>query len=70
MKVRILKEILEDLGFYRVRKGKGSHEIWGNDTGLTFPIPGAPGKELKEGTLRSILRSAGIKLEDLKKKKN
>jgi len=68
MKVRILKKMLKKLGFYQVRAGKGSHEIWGHDSGKIFTIPGAPGKELKEGTFFNILKSAGISLESLEEK--
>ncbi len=60
MKVRILKKILIEAGFYVVRSGKGSHEIWGNDEGLTFPVPGADGNELKQGTQIAIFKAAGL----------
>ena len=68
MKVRILKKMLKKLGFYQIRAGKGSHETWGDDSGKIFTIPGAPGKELKEGTFHSILKSADISLKSLEEK--
>jgi predicted RNA binding protein YcfA (HicA-like mRNA interferase family) len=63
MKVRILKQILTEHGFYFVRQGKGSHEIWGNDHGMRVTIAGPDGREIKLGTLISMLQSAGIKLK-------
>lgn len=42
-----------------VREG-GSHEIWRTGTGQTVVIPRH--RELPEGTVRGILRSAGVKL--------
>lgn len=65
MKVRIFKKKIRKLDFYYVRPGKGSHAIWGNDSGLTFPIPGKDGDELKEGTLLNILKIIGITRESL-----
>ena len=69
MKVRILKQLLKRAGYYRVRAGKGDHEVWGNDTGLTFPVDGSGGTEIKTGTLNAILRQAGITLEIKRKKR-
>jgi predicted RNA binding protein YcfA (HicA-like mRNA interferase family) len=69
MKVRILKKLLTEAGFFVVRSGKGSHEIWGNDDGLTFPVPGADGAELKTGTEIAILKAAGL-FEVVKQKRS
>lgn len=52
-----------------MRAGKGDHEVWGNDTGLTFPVDGSGGTEIKTGTLNAILRQAGITLEIKRKKR-
>ena len=60
MKVRILKKILTEAGFYVERSGKGSHEVWGNGEGLTFPVPGTDGSELKLGTQIAILKASGL----------
>jgi len=51
---------LKALGCVFVRQAAGSHEIWqntGND--LYTTIPNHPG-DMPEGTLRAILRQAGI----------
>jgi predicted RNA binding protein YcfA (HicA-like mRNA interferase family) len=68
MKVRILKQLLKDAGFSFKRQGKGDHEIWGNEEGISFPVDGSDGMEIPIGTLRACLRMAGIKLE--RKSKN
>ncbi|MBF8305877.1 MAG: putative binding protein YcfA, dsRBD-like fold, HicA-like mRNA interferase family, partial [Acidobacteria bacterium] len=45
----------------------GSHEIWRNVvTGRKVTLPHHSGN-MKEGTLRTILREAGIELEDFLK---
>lgn len=50
-------------GFVFARHGRGSHEIWHNpDTGLFTVVPNHPG-DLPEGTLRAILKQAGISAE-------
>ena len=55
---RELAKRLREAGCYPVRPGKGGHEIWRNPaTGKSFTVP----RPLKgEGTLRAILRQAGI----------
>jgi predicted RNA binding protein YcfA (HicA-like mRNA interferase family) len=63
VKVRILKQLLREAGFYFIRSGKGDHEIWGNETGIRFPIDGADGTEIPIGTLKAYLRLAGIQLD-------
>lgn len=51
---------LSSLGFRLDRQAAGSHEIWFNpSTGLYTTIPNHPG-ELPEGTLRAVLRQAGV----------
>ena len=51
---------LSSLGFRLDRQAACSHEIWFNpSTGLYTTIPNHPG-ELPEGTLRAILRQAGV----------
>jgi predicted RNA binding protein YcfA (HicA-like mRNA interferase family) len=51
---------LKRLGFAFDRQAAGSHEIWFNvDTGRYATIPNHPG-DLPEGTLRAILRQAGV----------
>lgn len=51
---------LKALGFVFDRQAAGSHEIWFNATsGRYTTVPNHPG-ELPEGTLRAILRQAGV----------
>jgi predicted RNA binding protein YcfA (HicA-like mRNA interferase family) len=51
---------LRGLGFEFRRQAAGSHEIWANPlTGKFTTIPNHPG-DMPEGTLRAILREAGI----------
>lgn len=50
---------LRKLGFSFRRSTGGSHEIWWNETTRkTCVVPHH--KEIKSGTLRSILRQAGV----------
>lgn len=54
---------LKQLGFEFDRQAAGSHEIWFNpETRRYTTIPNHPG-DMPEGTLRAILRQAGIELE-------
>ena len=55
---------LKAFGFAFDRQAAGSHEIWFNATTKRFTtIPNHPG-DLPEGTLRAILRQAGIEPQD------
>ncbi len=55
---------LKLFGFEFHRQGAGSHEIWRNPSTLRYTaIPNHPG-DLPEGTLRAILKQAGISPED------
>ena len=61
MKVRELIRLLEEDGWVFVRQ-RGSHRHFEHPTkagGVT--VPGNLGKEVKAGTLASILRQAGLK---------
>ena len=51
--------MLKELGCEFVQGGKGSHMRWRSRTGSTFIIPRHAG-DLCTGTVRSILRQAGI----------
>lgn len=54
---------LKQLGFEFDRQAAGSHEIWFNsETRRYTTIPNHPG-DMPEGTLRAILRQAGIEPE-------
>ncbi len=60
-------EILKRYGFEEVRR-KGSHIVMQkklSDTTITIPVPDH--KELKKGTLMSIIRQAGIPKEKFEK---
>jgi predicted RNA binding protein YcfA (HicA-like mRNA interferase family) len=51
-------------GFEFRRQAVGSHEIWANPaTGKFTTIPNHPG-DMPEGTLRAILRQAGLDPEE------
>jgi predicted RNA binding protein YcfA (HicA-like mRNA interferase family) len=51
---------LRRLGFEFFRQAAGSHEIWRNaTTGRFTTIPNHPG-DMPEGTLRAILKQAGV----------
>lgn len=55
---------LKRVGFVFDRHGAGSHEIWRNSlTGNKVTVP-HHSKDMAEGTLRAILREAGIGVED------
>jgi predicted RNA binding protein YcfA (HicA-like mRNA interferase family) len=57
---REITKRLRRLGFEFDRGAKGSHEIWRNaNTRRRTTIPNHPGS-LPEGTLRAILRQAGV----------
>ncbi|MFZ1827469.1 MAG: type II toxin-antitoxin system HicA family toxin [Candidatus Competibacteraceae bacterium] len=54
---------LRRLGFEFDRQAAGSHEIWYNSTTNRYTtIPNHPG-DMPEGTLRAILKQAGVEIE-------
>ena len=60
---------LKAFGFAFDRQAAGSHEIWYNElTDRYTTIPNHPG-DMLEGTLRAILKEAGISPADFLKKK-
>ncbi len=62
-KYREIVRRLKRLGFVFDRQAAGSHEIWFNEqTGRYTTIPNHPG-DMPEGTLRAILRQAGVTIE-------
>ncbi|NOH02928.1 MAG: type II toxin-antitoxin system HicA family toxin [Chloroflexi bacterium] len=66
---REIVRILRAFGFEFYRHAAGSHEIWKNEkTGRFTTIPNHPG-DMPEGTLRAILKQAGIDPEDFLMKK-
>lgn len=55
---------LKKLGFTFDRQAAGSHEIWYSQTTKRYTtIPNHPG-DMPEGTLRAILKQAGITPEE------
>jgi len=55
---------LKRLGFEFHRQAAGSHEIWHNAaTGRFTTVPNHPG-DVPEGTLRAILKQAGVTAEE------
>lgn len=55
---------LRAFGFVFHRHGRGSHEMWVNDaTGRSFTIS-SHARDISEGTLRSILKQAGVTEDD------
>jgi len=68
-KYREIIKILKKLGFEFYRQASGSHEIWFNPSTKRFTtIPNHSG-DLPEGTLRAILKQAGIDVNEFIKSK-
>jgi predicted RNA binding protein YcfA (HicA-like mRNA interferase family) len=68
-KYRQIVKRLKAYGFVFDRQAAGSHEIWYNEqTDRYTTIPNHPG-DMPEGTLRAILRQAGIEPNDFLNKK-
>ncbi|MEZ5196507.1 MAG: type II toxin-antitoxin system HicA family toxin [Bacteroidales bacterium] len=66
-KYRQIVKKLKRFGFTFYRQAAGSHEIWYNETSNRYTtIPNHIG-DMPEGTLRAILKQAGIELEDFLK---
>jgi len=62
-KYRQVAQKLRALGWGFDRQGPGSHEIWRHAaTGRKVTVP-HHAKDMAEGTLRAILREAGIDVE-------
>lgn len=60
---------LKSLGFEFDRQAAGSHEIWYNSIANRYTtIPNHPG-DMPEGTLRAILKQAGIETEEFLRKR-
>ena len=60
---------LKAFGFAFDRQAAGSHEIWYNEQNDRYTtIPNHPG-DMPEGTLRAILKEAGINSNNFLKKK-
>jgi predicted RNA binding protein YcfA (HicA-like mRNA interferase family) len=56
---------LKKAGFVFDRQAKGSHEIWYNPaTKRRTTVPNHPGVDIRKGTLKAILKEAGISVEE------
>lgn len=60
--------VLERLGFVRIRQS-GSHSVFRHPDGRWTTVPVHPGKDIAKGTLRKILRDAGITREEFERLK-
>ena len=59
---------LRKSGFRLYREGKGSHELWVRDSdGRVVSVPKHKGKDIKKGTLKSIIKATGLNTEDFMK---
>ncbi|VUT26992.1 MAG: YcfA-like protein [Candidatus Methanolliviera sp. GoM_oil] len=57
---------LRKAGFVFDRQAKGSHEIWYNPiTKRRTTIPNHPGVNIPKGTLKAIIKEAGLSVEKL-----
>lgn len=64
---REVAQLLRAFGFRFDRPGPGSHEVWRHSqTGRKVTLPHHSG-DMAEGTLRAILREAGISVDDFLK---
>jgi|LakMenE01Jun11ns_1017448.scaffolds.fasta_scaffold9907661_2 predicted RNA binding protein YcfA (HicA-like mRNA interferase family) len=65
--VRDAKRALSAMGFEPTGRGKGSHDVWKDSSGLLFTIP-VHGKDLEYGvakTLLKLIRSRQTELEEM-----
>ena len=62
-----LIKILDRQGFSVIRQ-KGSHVILINEQKTRIVVPVHPGKDLKPGLVRAIIREAGISREEFLKR--
>lgn len=66
---RQVVERLRMAGFVFDRQAKGSHEVWYNPTTRRrTTVPNHPGT-IAKGTLRAIIREAGLTVEDFEEKR-
>jgi len=64
IRYRELIKRLKKLGFQFDRQAAGSHEIWYSPEADRYTtIPNHPG-DMPEGTVRAILKQAGIEVEE------
>ena len=59
---------LKKAGFVFDRQAKGSHEVWYNPvTKRRTTVPNHPGSGIPKGTLKAILKQAGLSVEEFLK---
>jgi len=58
-----LIKILQKADF-RIIRQKGSHVIMMNDRNIRIVIPVHPGKDVKPGLIRAIIKEAGLSRQD------
>jgi predicted RNA binding protein YcfA (HicA-like mRNA interferase family) len=64
MKVRDLIRLLESSG-WRLKATKGSHRQFRHPhKGMVVTVPGHLGKDIPLGTLKAVLRSAGLERKE------
>lgn len=69
LRYRDIVKRIKRFGFEFDRQAAGSHEIWFNPTTKRYTtIPNHPG-DMPEGTLRAILKQAGIDTDEFLKTK-
>lgn len=61
---RDVAERLRRHGFEPKRQSKGSHEQWANEATKRFTMLSRHPGDIPDGTLRAILRQAGISIDD------
>lgn len=68
LKYKDVTNKLQRIGFRFYRQGKGSHELWVRDSdGKVIPVPKHLGKDIKKGTLKSIIKGIGITTDEFMK---
>jgi len=60
---RQIVKVLEDLGFQLIRQS-GSHATYRHPDGRWTIVSIHPGKTIPKGTLRKIIRDAGLSLDE------
>lgn len=61
MKIKEIKELLKQDGWYKART-KGSHEQWRHPIKIgVVTVAGKPNEDIAPGTLNSILKQARLK---------
>jgi predicted RNA binding protein YcfA (HicA-like mRNA interferase family) len=63
VKARQVVKVLETLGFQRIRQS-GSHATYRHPDGRWTIVSIHPGKTIPKGTLRKIIRDAGLTIEE------